>query len=153
MCHGVEYFREGQRVLVYFDVAHAELPVRKRSGAIEFVTWGARGERYLSDDNTPGYLLKFPVGGWAARGSILAGAWEKFEPRPVRIVASRFVFNHAQLGPLFFALDRGEYIQGLLAQAALQRRVYVVTVPAPPEHADRLDEWPRVIKSRHRVRP
>jgi hypothetical protein len=69
-------------------------------------------------------------------------------------MASRFVLNHAQLGPpRFFALGRGEYIQGLLAQAALQRRVYVVTVPPPPEHADQLDEWPRVIKSRHRVRP
>jgi hypothetical protein len=153
MCHGIEYFREGERVLVYFDAPSPELPVRKRSGAIEFVTWGARGERYLSDDNTPGYLLKFPLGGWAARASILAGEWEKFEPRPVRIVASRFVFTHAQLGPLFFALARGEYIQGLLAQTALQRRVYVVTVPAPPEHAERLAEWPRVITSRPRARP
>ena len=150
MCHRIEYFLEGERVLVYFDAAHAELPVRKRSGAIEFVTWGARGERYLSDDNTPGYLLKFPVGGWAA-GVHTCRRVGKVQPRPVRIVASRFVFNHAQLGPLFFALGRGEYIQGLLAQAALQRRVYVVTVPAPPEHADRLDEWPR--ESRHRVRP
>jgi hypothetical protein len=86
-----------------------------------------------------------------AAGIDTRGRVGKIRTRPVRIVASRFVFNHAQLGPLFFALGRGEYIQGLLAQTALQRRVYVVTVAAPPEHADRLDTWPRVVKSRERA--
>ena len=147
MCHGIEYIREGERVTVYFDLARAELPIRKRNGAIDFVTWGARADRYLSDDNTPGYLLKFPVGGWAPRLSILAGAWQKFEPRPVRIVASRFILVHAQLGSVFFALQAGEYIQGLLAQTAMQRRVYVVTVAPPAEHAQDWVEWPRIIKT------
>lgn len=148
MCDAIEYLRDGEPVVVYFDGSRAELPIRKRSGAVEFITWGARGERYLCNDNTPGYLLKFPLGGRAPRESVLAGTWEKFEPRPVRIIASRFVLMHAQLGPLFFALKRGEYIQGLLAQTTVQRRVYVVTVAAPAEHADQWQEWPRIIKSR-----
>ena len=147
MCDGIEYLLEDERVVVPFDVEGAELPVRKRSGAVEFVRWGARGDRYLSDDNTPGYLLKFPVGGWASRESIASGAWQKFEPRPVRIVASRFVFDDALLGPRYFALSRGEYIQGLLALSGTHERVYVVTVSPPPENAA-FRIWPRVLKAR-----
>ena len=147
MCNGIEYVLEEERVVVYFDVQGAELPIRKRSGAVEFVRWGARGDRYLSDDNTPGYLLKFPVGGWASRESIASGAWQKFEPKPVRIVASRFMYDDAMLGARFFALERGEYIQGLLATSGTHRRVYVVTVPTPPQRGS-FDAWPRVVKPR-----
>ena len=147
MCDGIEYIRDGERVVVYFDVQGAQLPVRKKTGAVEFVTWGARGDRYLSDDNTPGYLLKFPVGACARRESIRAGAWQKFDPRPVRIVASHFIYVDGQLGSVFFALARGEYIQGLLAETGAQRRVYVVTVPAPPEHARKWPDWPRIVRS------
>ena len=147
MCHGIEYVRDDERVLVYFDVDRAQLPVRKRSGAVEFLPWGARGDRYLEHDNTPGYLLKFPVGGWASRDSIRGGAWQKFEPVPVRVVASRFILD-SQIGPTFFALQPGEYIQGLLAQSGGQRRVYVVTVDPPEEHAEKWKLWPRVIKTR-----
>lgn len=147
MCHGIEYVLEDERLVVYFDARGAQVPVRRRSGAVEFMPWGARGERYLSDDNTPGYLLKFPVGGWASRESIRSGAWQKFEPRPVRIVASRFVFVDAQLGARYFELKRGEYIQGLLAASGTQRRVYVVTVEPPAEHRG-LQAWPRVVKPR-----
>lgn len=148
MCHGIEYVLEDERVVVYFDVLGAELPIRKRSGAVDFVRWGARGDRYLADDNTPGYLLKFPLGGFASRESIQKGAWQKFEPKPVRIVASRFVFDDARLGPRFFALARGEYIQGLLAVSGTHRRVYVVTVAPPAEHEEAFETWPRVVKTR-----
>jgi hypothetical protein len=150
MCHGIEYVRDDERVVVYFDVAGAELPVRRRSGAIEFITWGARGERYVSGDNTPGYLQKFPVGGWAAREEIRAGAWQKFEPLPVRIAASRFVLVHAQLGAVCFDLAPAEYIQGLLARTGGQRRVYVVTVAPPAEHAEKWNLWPRIVAAPRR---
>lgn len=153
MCHGIEYVRDDERIVVYFDLQRAELPVRKRSGAVEFLRWGARGDRYLEHDNTPGYLLKFPVGGWATRDSIRDGAWQKFEPVPVRIVASRFVFIDAQLGPVFFGLSRGEYIQGLLARTAGQSRVYVVTVGPPAEHATKWEFWPRIVRARLSASP
>jgi hypothetical protein len=151
MCDVIEYVRAGERMLVYFDMHHPELPIRRRGGTIDFVTWGTRGDHYLNDDNTPGYLLKFPVGGRATRASILCGGWEKFEPRPVRIVASRFALAHPQLGPVFFALGPGEYIQGLLAQSGAQRRVYIVTVDAPAEHSEHWSEWPRMVTSRQRA--
>lgn len=147
MCHGIEYVRDDERVVVYFDLERAELPVRKRSGAVEFLPWGARDDRYLAYDNTPGYLLKFPVGGWAPRDAIRSGAWQKFEPLPVRVVASRFVLVDGQLGPVFFALKPGEYIQGLLARSGAQRRVYVVTVDPPAEHANKWQLWPRIVKA------
>jgi hypothetical protein len=148
MCDGIEYVRDDERIVVYFDLERAQLPVRKRSGAVQFVAWGARGDRYLTSDNTPGYLLKFPVGGCASRDSIREGAWQKFEPRPVRIVASRFILTDSRVGSVFFALKPGEYIQGLLAHTAGQQRVYVVTVEPPDEHAGKWRSWPRVITSR-----
>jgi hypothetical protein len=88
------------------------------------------------------------MGGRATRESVLSGAWERFEPRPVRVVASRFMLADAQLGPIFFSLRRGEFIQGLLAQTGAQRRLYIVTVDAPPEQRERWREWPRIVRSR-----
>jgi hypothetical protein len=149
MCVGIEYVRAGERVSVYFDTPGAELPVRTRGGVVQFLPWGARRETYLTDDNTPGYLLKFPIGGWASLESIRNNEWRPFEPQPVRIAASRFVQLDAMLGPCYFELERGEFIQGLLARITEYRRVYVVTVPAPAEHADKWREWPRIVRARH----
>jgi len=49
------------------------------------------------------------------------------------------------IGPVYFALKAGEFIQGLLASIGSHERVYVVTVPPPAEHADRWPEWPRIV--------
>ncbi|MGZ5171885.1 MAG: hypothetical protein ACXWCY_31120, partial [Burkholderiales bacterium] len=90
MCVGIEYFLDGKPVTVYFDSERPELPVRLRRGAIAFYRWGTRGRIY-SDDNTPGWLQKFPEGGYAPLDSIRAERWSRYEPQPVRILASRFI--------------------------------------------------------------
>ena len=64
----------------------------------------------------------------------------------MRILASRFIqLNPVTMGPAYFPLQRGEFIQGLLASIGDNHRVYVVTVPAPAEYADRWPEWPRIV--------
>jgi len=90
MCVGIEYFVNGSPKTVYFDGAErAQLPIRLRDGKTAFYMWGARGGVY-SDDNTPGWLQKFPE---CAHASL-----EAFEPtnggssiRSRLITASRFI--------------------------------------------------------------
>jgi hypothetical protein len=148
MCDGVEYFLDGERVTVYFGEPGAELPIRTRAGAIAFLRWGALGKYYFSDDNRAGWGRKFPEGGWASLASIRAGEWTTLEPRPVRIMASRFIHVNSWQVPRYFSLKRGEFIQGLLAQIDVHRRVYVVTVPPPSsESPEEWKEWPRIIGS------
>ena len=49
------------------------------------------------------------------------------------------------IGPVYYPLKAGEFIQGLLASIGHHERVYVVTVPSAAEYADRWPEWPRTI--------
>jgi len=74
-----------------------------------------------------------------------ADKWTAFAPRPVRIVASGIIQLDRMIGPVYFALEAGEFIQGLLASIGNHERVYVVTVPSAAEHADRWPEWPRIV--------
>jgi hypothetical protein len=53
--------------------------------------------------------------------------------------------------PHYYTLQAGEYIQGLVAHVLKHRRLYVVTVPTPEQHADKFREppsWPRVVSAR-----
>ena len=91
---------------------------------------------------------KFPETGWAPLEEIRAGKWARLEPRPVRIFAARFLQVNSWQVPCYFALQPGEFIQGLLAHISPRKRVYVVTVPAPAGHAGEWAEWPRVVQAR-----
>ena len=64
---------------------------------------------------------------------------------PVRILASRFIQLDPMIGPVYFPLKRGEFIQGLLASISDNYRVYIVTVPPSAEFVDRWPEWPRIL--------
>jgi len=57
------------------------------------------------------------------------------------------------IGPVYFPLKPDEFIQGLLASISFHERVYVVTVPAPAEYADRWPEWPRVVNASGQNKP
>lgn len=145
MCVGIEYFLDGERKLVGFDSVRPELAIRRKAGAIAFYRWGTRGPTYYAEDNTPGWAIKFPVGGWAPLDQIRAGEWQRFEPRPVRILVARFLQVDVWQVPRYFALGPGEFVQGLLATLSNDTRVYVVTVPAPAEYADQDWYWPRIL--------
>jgi hypothetical protein len=146
VCAGIEYLRDGERVRVWFDAVEPDLPVRLRGGGITFVRWGARRACYFAEDNIGGHVKKLSGRELRPARDIRAGKWASYEPKPVRILASRIIqINPDTLGPAFFALNQGEYIQGLLASISHHKRVYVVTVPAPAEYADRWPEWPRIV--------
>jgi len=145
MCAGIEYLRDGKRVAVYFDSNSPELPVRQRGGTVRFCRWAARSAHYFSPDNLGGYAAKFPETCCAPLADIKVGKWTAYAPRPVRIVACRIIQLDRMIGPVYFALNAGEFIQGLVASIGSHERVYVVTVPSPTERADRWPEWPRIV--------
>lgn len=91
MCIGIQYFLDGERKLVLFDSQSPQLAIRLKTRAIIFYRWGTRGPTYSAEDNTRGWSIKFPVGGWAPLDAIRAGEWQKYEPRPVRIWLARFL--------------------------------------------------------------
>lgn len=128
------------RSRVYLDTDRAELPVRLRGGAIGFYRWGARRATYYVSDNVPGWGAKFPETEWVSLEEIRAGKWAWLEPRPVRILAARFLQVDS------WGVSRHEFIQGLLAHITPHHyRVYVVTVPLPAEHAAEQWQWPRIV--------
>jgi len=75
MCGGIKYTdKQNKTWTVYFPSPKAALPVLKKDGEIEWVTWGKRKE----EDTTA-----FPNGGWARLDSIKEGKWQRYQPRPV----------------------------------------------------------------------
>ncbi|HXF67896.1 MAG TPA: hypothetical protein VNK67_14515 [Burkholderiales bacterium] len=140
MCAGIELLREGRIVRVYFPAPRAALPVLTREGSELLLPWGARGREYDALG-----LVKWPAGGWARLESVRAGRWDAFDPRPVKIPARGFMEKDAAGASHWFALGPGQYIQGLLARAGEERRVYVVTVGPPQGLAHIHDRWPRIV--------
>ena len=136
MCGGVEYHDGGQIIRAYFPNPRARLPIRKKDGSIELLTWGRRKAQ----------LGELPAGGWARLESIEKGVWDKWFPKPVKIIVDRFMEKDIEGQSHWFELTRGQWIQGLLAQTKNESRVYVVTVV--PEMPDAIhDRWPRIMNA------
>jgi hypothetical protein len=134
MCGGVEYSHEGERHKVYFPYPDAQLPVRKRDGSIELVGWGRRKEQ-------EGQL---PPSGWARLESVRTHKWDRWNPRPVKIIVDRFMEKDEQKSSHWFDLGEDEFIQGLLATWNDEHRLYVVTVEPSIERPG-FKRWPRVM--------
>jgi hypothetical protein len=112
------------------------------------VLWGARsGIPGVEDDTGPGHIKTWPDGGWATLDDVRAGKWNRFNPKPVKIAVNRFVVIDEHHQPRWTYLTRGQYLQGLLAQAGSERRVYVVTVHSPERLPGAV--WPRIVTSSH----
>lgn len=138
MCGGIKYNdKAGKEWKVYFPSPKAALPVIKKSGEIEWVTWGKRKE-----ENAP----YFPNGGWARLDSIKEGKWQRFHPTPVLLPVNSFMEKDHEKVSHWFDLKSDEVIQGLLTVHEDAARVYVVTTDTPQEFSYIHDRWPRVIQ-------
>jgi len=146
MCSGVEIEIEGKRTKVYFPNPKAKLPVRRQGGGTILFPWGARGAEHALDHLTKEKTKwKWPQGGWARLESIEAGRWDTYAPAPARIPALAYMEKDADEVSHWFDLEPEQCLQGLVAQLLGERRLYVVTVPAPPQHAHIHDRWPRIV--------
>lgn len=134
MCKGAMYRHRRQEIRASFSNPGARLPVAKRYGEPALLPWGRRR-------NESGAL---PFGGWAHLDAIKAGRWDRWQPRPVRLVLLAFMETDIQGGDYWFELNDGQWVQGLVAREGKEHRVYVVTLT--PEMPDALHpRWPRII--------
>lgn len=141
MCAGVEIEGQEKAARIYFPVPTATLPVLMRDGSVARMRWGARKEEPAPE--TGG--ARWPKGGWARLESIKSGRWNAYDPQPVKIPAKGYMEKDGEGRSHWFRLEPGEYIQGLVARVGEERRVYVVTVSAPPKFAHIHDRWPRIV--------
>jgi len=141
MCAGIEYSKENQTKRVYFPNPYAELPILLKNGELAYCAWGRR-------ESQNGDL---PLGGWARHESIGQGIWDKWFPKPVKIIVDAFMEKDINSKSHWFPLTKGNFIQGLLARNGKERRVYIVTIESKLE--DHLyDRWPRIMLNSPTVR-
>lgn len=134
MCDGVYYLINGREVRTYFPNPKACLPVKKRSGGVEQLPWGRR-------KNQAGHL---PLGGWARLDTVYEGRWDRWFPKPVKLMISQFMEKDFEGSSHWYDLTPGKWVQGLAAHYEQERRIYVVTIT--PEHEDAIHErWPRIM--------
>lgn len=134
MCTGVYYRIGEQEQRCYFPNPRACLPVKKKGGDIELLPWGRR----------PSQAGRLPLGGWARLDAIYAGRWDRWSPRPVKLLLSQFMEKDIEGHGHWYDLTPGKWVQGLVARWDTERRVYVVTIV--PELADAVHErWPRIL--------
>jgi len=119
MCGGIKYTDQQKKTwTVYFPSPKAALPVIKKTGEIEWVTWGKRKE-----EDVP----YFPNGGWARLDSIKAGKWQRYHPVPVLLPVNSFMEKDHEKVSHWFEMKPDEVIQGLLTVHDDVARVYIVT--------------------------
>jgi hypothetical protein len=134
MCGGVLYTFAGQEIRVFFPNARAGLPVLTRDGEVVRLPWGRR----------QGQVGRLPLGGWARLDAIHAGQWDRWFPVPVKMPLTAFMERDIEDRSHWYALTKGQWVQGLVARDKYERRVYVVTVT--PEAADAMHaRWPRIM--------
>jgi hypothetical protein len=134
MCSGVYYRIGEEEVRCYFPNPKARLPVKKRGGGVELLPWGRR----------PDQAGRLPLGGWARLDAIYEGRWDRWSPRPVKLMVSQFMEKDIEGHNHWYDLTPGKWVQGLVAHWENERRVYVVTII--PELADAVHErWPRIL--------
>jgi len=138
MCGGVQFKHEGKTFKVYFPDPQAVLPVRLKSGSHELLPWGRR-------EGEAGVL---PVGGWARHESILAGKWDRFFPKPVRLDLEAFMEKDNQGKSHWYPVIAPNAMQALVARWDDEQRVYVVTItPTLPDQAAVHSRWPRFVSA------
>jgi len=138
MCGGIKYTDQQNKTwTVYFPSPKAALPVIKKTGEIEWVTWGRRKE-----EDAP----YFPNGGWARLDSIKAGKWQRYQPVPVLLPVNAFMEKDHEKVSHWFEIKPDEVIQGLLTVQDDAARVYVVTTDTPSEFSYIHDRWPKIIQ-------
>jgi len=138
MCGGVQFTHEGKTLKVYFPDPKAVLPVRLKSGSHVLLTWGRR-------EGESGTL---PVGGWARHESILAGKWDRFFPKPVRLDLEAFMEKDNQGKSHWYPVIAPNAMQALVARWDDEQRVYVVTInPTLPDQAAVHSRWPRFVSA------
>lgn len=134
MCQTI-YYRELHEVRkIAFRYGHAKLPVQLKTGGVMWLPWGRHQHE----------LGQLPMGGWASLDAIVAGQWDEFMPKPIKIPVLAFDEEDIVGKSHYFKLVTGQSIQGLLARVDKELRAYIVTL-TPTRHESVFMRWPRII--------
>jgi hypothetical protein len=137
MCDGVYFEYQGNVLRQYFPNPKAVLPVQKKDGSIILLPWGRRQSQ----------MGNLPMGGWARLDSIYGGRWDKFFPKPLKIPILSFMEKDFEGHPHWYDLNKGQYLQGLLARDNNEQRIYVVTIESELEDSLIHSRWVRVVQN------
>lgn len=123
------------RHTITFANPNAKIPVKTKGEHRIFLPWGRRC-------NERGEL---PIGSHIHLAHIHAGVWDRFFPVPVKCVD----ISHFRLVDLYgvghwFTLPGGKWIQGLVARAKTEQRVYLVSLAYDLDQRP-FDYWPRIL--------
>ena len=130
MCVGVYYTLGSREIRVLFSSMGAQLPISTRNG-IELVPWGRRVKQ----------KGKLPVGGTAFRDAVLAGTWDRYNPKAVRLWIKSFCEQDVEGKQHWHDVTSGKWIKGLVATEGAERRVYVITT-TPVLAETPYERWP-----------
>lgn len=135
MCGGVEFDWQGESKRVFFPYPNAQLPVVRRDGEIELVTWGRRTEENDAE------AQDFPVNGWARLDSYEKpnSMWQRYRHKLVRIAIDGFMEKDEKGKSHWFAMPDGQCLQGLLLVVNGKWRVYVMTTTPPENSIPKID--------------
>ena len=136
MCGGVYFEHQGDVLRQYFPNPKAVRPVQKKDGSLILIPWGRRQSQ----------MGNLPLGGWARLDSIYGGRWDKYFPQPLKIPVFSFMEKDLEGNSHWYDLNKGQYLQGLLARDNNEHRIYVVTIEPEMEDANIHNRWPRVIQ-------
>ncbi len=143
MCIAIQH--AGQ--IIRWEDEAARLPVLRKDGRIELITWGLPFGQMSH---------KAPAGGCASLDAIRSGMWKRYGVRPAKIAADRFAALDSAGEEHWTDLAAGLALQGALiavdnkiqtATAGSQiLRVYIVTEPPGALGSGKLEKMPRIIK-------
>ena len=137
MCGGVYFEHNGAILRQYFPNPKAVLPVQQKDGNIILLPWGRRQQQ----------VGKLPMGGWARLDSIYGGRWDKWFPKPLKLPVLSFMEKDFEGRSHWYDLNKGQYLQGLLAKEGSEQRIYVVTIEPEVEDSHIHSRWPRVVQA------
>lgn len=133
MCHKVVFYYQNQCCQISFEQSNAKLPILLRSGHTILMPWGRR-------NHTKSIL---PLGGWVTLDEIYHGKWDAYFPKPVKIPVKSFLVRDIEDQAKWFHLPSDKWIQGLIAQEKIEKRVYIVTLT--PDSDSMYPRWPRIL--------
>ena len=122
------------------------LPLLRKDGEVAWIRWGLpMAERWSA---------KLPGGGVVRREAIDAKKWKRYQPRPVKILANRFLLNVGNKVRWVDVAD-GMVIQGAMiaskntidiaTRGDTILRVYIVTEPTLVTQSELGDRIPRLV--------
>ena len=146
VCEAIEFDYLGERMVSTAGAEGSRLPVRLRDGTALLVLWGAQKRRFY--DIKRELRIQWPDGPCLPLDQIRSGALAACEPRPVRIIAKRFLVTICKAPgyevDTWVSLEPGQALQGCYFRQGRERAVYVVTV-SPPTDKEVVSAWPRVV--------